>query len=234
LLNWKSRRKRVRKSNGFTLVEIIVAVTITVAILAIVYTTYSTALNSMENIRKRINVYGTARPVLDQMTRDISCAYFNADDERTAFVGTPDTLDFITLAHSRSSRDDKESDISEVGYFINTETDTPLLMRRESTYLDGEPLSGGDVSVIADNVTAVSFQYYGEDGWTDSWEALGEEDGGEGSGGEADEEEAFLPRAVSITLNITDGGEETWVFSTDTTIPLGGEKEKEEEEEEKK
>ena len=215
------------RNDGFTLIEIIVAITITVIILAIVYSSYSTVVISMENIRKRLDVYGTARPVLEQMSRDISCAYLNAEDDRTAFIGTVDSLDFITLAHRRSSGDAKESDISEVGFFISTELDTPLLMRRESTYLDGDPLSGGDVSVIADNVTSLSFQYYGEEGWTDSWEAQGEE-----GTGEEDEEKPFMPRAVSITLNIVDKEGEKWVFSTDTTIPLGGEKEEEEEEEE--
>jgi type II secretion system protein J len=227
------------RSGGFTLLEIIVAVTITVMILAIVYVSYSTALNSMESIRVRINVYGTVRPVLEQMTHDISCAYFNADDERTAFVGMSDSLDFITLAHRRSSRDDRASDLSEVGFFISEETGTPLLMRRESKYLDDEPLSGGDVSVIADNITAIAFQYYGEEGWTDSWDAVaeekveGEEETVETVGGE-EEEVPHLPKAVSITVSIADKEGETWVFSTDTTIPLGGEKKKEEEEEEKK
>lgn len=220
---------------GFTLLEIIVAITITVTILAIVYGSYSASLKSMENIRTRIDVYGTARPVLEQMTRDISCAYFNAEDERTAFVGTAESLDFITLAHRRSSRDERSSDLSEVGFFISEETDAPLLMRRESTYLDEEPLSGGDVSVIADNITSIAFQYYGEEGWTDSWDAVGEEEAEEeGAGTVAGDEEEIphMPRAVSITVSIADQDGETWIFSTDTTIPLGGEKEEEEEEEE--
>ena len=78
------------------------------------------------------------------------------------FVGqnsTPfDRVDFTAFAHRRILRDARESDKAEVGIFsyrtipdVAGKTD---LARREQTPIDLDPMRGGVINVLAENVEA--------------------------------------------------------------------------------
>jgi prepilin-type N-terminal cleavage/methylation domain-containing protein len=61
--------------NGFTLVEILVAMTIIVAILSMVYGSYFATSKSTRAYKSRIALFQQGRKVLGQMARQIRCSY---------------------------------------------------------------------------------------------------------------------------------------------------------------
>jgi len=67
--------------SGFTLVEILVAVTIIVAILSMVYASYFATSKSAQECKTRIALSGEGRKVLGQMARQIRCSYVGSARE---------------------------------------------------------------------------------------------------------------------------------------------------------
>jgi type II secretion system protein J len=61
--------------NGFTLVEILVAMTIIVAIVSMVYGSYFATSKSTQIYKSRIALFQQGRKVLGQMARQIRCSY---------------------------------------------------------------------------------------------------------------------------------------------------------------
>ncbi len=100
--------------------------------------------------------------------------------EKTAFVGKNsnqfDRIDFTAFAHRRTDRDSHESDQAEVGYFVVSDPDNAEnvdLVRREQSPIDYEPLKGGIVDVVAEDVEEFDVRYLdpltGQ--WVETWDS---------------------------------------------------------------
>ena len=77
------RQFRVRPLSGFTLIEILVAVTIMVTIVSMVYGSYFATAKSADVYKSLMTQSGRTRRVLDQMTRQIRCSYIGEIIEDT-------------------------------------------------------------------------------------------------------------------------------------------------------
>jgi general secretion pathway protein J len=100
---------------------------------------------------------------------------------KTAFVGRSaspyDRVDFTAFAHRRTERDARESDQAEVGYFVVPDPGVPDkmdLVRREQTPIDLDPLKGGVVNVVAEDVTEFHVRYLDPltSQWLDTWDSM--------------------------------------------------------------
>jgi len=74
--------KRLDK-NGFTLVELLVAVALIAAILSMVYGSYFATSKSAQTCKARITVSQQGRKTLEQMSRQIRCSYAGTVADRT-------------------------------------------------------------------------------------------------------------------------------------------------------
>jgi general secretion pathway protein J len=123
-----------------------------------------------------------AREAMQRIVRDLSCSFLSMhinaipalQTEKTALVGrasTPfDRIDFTAFAHLRTDRDAHESDQAEVGYFVVRDPDADDkmdLVRREQTPIDFDPLKGGIINVVAENVQEFHLRYL--DPMTSQW-----------------------------------------------------------------
>ena len=75
------RSKSVK--DGFTLVEILVAVTLIVTIVSMVYGSYLATAKSTEVYKAKMTVSSRTRKVLRQMAQQIRCSYVGKTDDRT-------------------------------------------------------------------------------------------------------------------------------------------------------
>jgi len=73
---------------GFTLVEILVAMTIIVTIVSMVYGSYFATARSTDVYKVRMTLSGQTRKVLRQMARQIRCSYIGKTQERSDSAGT--------------------------------------------------------------------------------------------------------------------------------------------------
>ena len=143
---------------------------------------------------------------------------YNPRKERivTQFLGEKDKVEFSSLNGNTLRKGSYVSDLVEVAYEVKNcqtwgkESSTvPCLWRRLSYYLDGDLESGGQSSVLLENVTSFKLRYlhldtYEEIKWEDRW--VSSINGPSWSRNK-------LPQAVEVTLEVqrpTDKKEKTF------------------------
>jgi general secretion pathway protein J len=210
-----------------TLLEVLVSI----AILAMVALLIHGAFDSMSRGKKgeamRAERAHQGRDAVLRMTRELSAVYLSMhvptnpalQTSKTAFVGRSsnpyDRIDFTAFAHRRTDRDAKESDQCEVGYFVVKDPDVPDkmdLVRREQTPIDLDPLKGGVVNVIAENVEEFDVRYLDPMTglWTETWDTM-----------QVTGQPNRLPLEVKITLvlkGVPNGP--SYPFTTKVFIPI--------------
>ena len=168
-----------------------------------------------------------AREALQRIVRDLSAAYLSMHvppvqalmTQKTAFVGRNslpfDRVDFTAFAHLRTDRDSHESDQAEVGYFVVKDPDVADkmdLVRREQTPIDFDPLKGGIVNVVAEDVEQFDLRYLdpmtGQ--WVETWDSM-----------QVTGQPNRLPLEVKITLSLKGIGEgPPYSYTTKVFLPI--------------
>jgi general secretion pathway protein J len=137
----------------------------------------------------RVDRARQGRDAMDRITREVSGAFLSMHNptnpslitRQTAFMATNgsnfDRLDFSSFAHRRIEKEAKESDQSEIGYFVVKDPDRDDkmdLVRREQAPGDYEPKKGGVVNVLAEDVELFDLRFLdpltGQ--WLESWDTM--------------------------------------------------------------
>ncbi len=221
------------RPGGFTVMEILIAVTLGSVILASLYGSYHMVVRTTANYSRVSDVYQTARIVLDTMAREISGAYQPLFAEKGAmFVGEEqwfagrenDTLRMVTTTCLQGSEEELGYDTYEVSYYLGTGEDAGLLLMKMSPYYSLEdPFENGEEMAIAENIRALNFQYYDGEERRESW--IWEDM----AMGEMEEDPPVLPFGVRITLAVGLPDEEPVRFTTTAFLPMTPRPEEEEE-----
>jgi general secretion pathway protein J len=183
-----TRRARAA-SRGMTLIEVMVAIGILAMIAVLIHGVIDSLARGKKAEGMRTDRAHEGREALQRIVRDLSAAYLSLHvpeipalvTEKTAFVGRSsipfDRVDFTAFAHRRTERDAHESDQAEVGYFVVGDPDVPEkmdLVRREQTPIDIDPLKGGVIDVVAEDVSEFHVRYLepltGQ--WVDTWDSM--------------------------------------------------------------
>lgn len=93
-----------RRLAGFTLLEMLVAIVIMLFFMGAVFGVYGAANRAMTLARDDAEVYQTGRVLLDQLNRELSCAYQASTATTCTLIGTNTNgtavnLTFVTSAH---------------------------------------------------------------------------------------------------------------------------------------
>lgn len=184
---------------GFTLIELLVAATIFAVVMASLFAAFRSGVLSSRNTEKNIQIYQTARLVLEQIDNDLrnSFAYRN---NLTGFSGTENELSFFTLVNFyRDGR--MSSEFGKVNLYSSLDReDRPVVLRKVFlglAALEGE--SDVEPEIMAEEAT-LSFRYgYLSTGkeadglkFKDSWAQ---------STDNPEEEKEKLPVAVEVSLS---------------------------------
>ncbi|MBW2182036.1 MAG: prepilin-type N-terminal cleavage/methylation domain-containing protein [Deltaproteobacteria bacterium] len=212
---------------GFTLLEVLIAVSILVIITGIVYSTFSSTITGVEIAREQSISNQTARIILDQMSKEFESAYLAQDsgkqDVSLGMVGIDreingrpaDTIHFTTLSGTSPGQNNIETDLCEVGYSLEAkeeELSTDLdeeakqrlaLFRREDVLIDDSIIDGGAVYQMADNIAELNITYKDIDG--NEFEAWDTVDG---------EQKGMLPGVITIRLVIMEKSGKENVYTT--------------------
>ncbi|MCC2601989.1 type II secretion system minor pseudopilin GspJ [Sphingopyxis yananensis] len=169
---------------GFTLVEMLVALALFAAIAAMGVTLLRSSVNSQESVQKRLSSMGGVNRLRAILAEDLAQALSRrtrdvAGAEVPAFVGTAEDMAFV---HGGAGGWEGRSapDVQRVRYALENGTWT----RAVQPMLDGTVMGKGDV--FARDIAQATLRYRdGRGGWHDMWPIA---DGTE------------LPRAVELTL----------------------------------
>jgi type II secretion system protein J len=145
----------------------------------------STKKSSFEDL----DTYNNIRAALSMIRTDLSQTFHVPYDElgsdvkqrilqnqpvaHTMFDGRKKELIFTTLSHRNYYRGRRESEQTEISYFLNGKQGRklPSLMKRESELIDGDLYQGGSIYTLLDDVVELEFNYWDEKTgkWVDDW-----------------------------------------------------------------
>jgi len=212
-----------KNTEGFTILEILLAVTLGAVILSALYWSYAAVVRSTRSYRAVSDLYQTARIVLDTMAREISGAFqplragedllFQAKDEWFSGLEA-DRLSMVTTTCLQGGAEEVGYDAFEVSYFRGHGDQAGMLLMLRSPYFNlEEPFEEGEEIVLAEGVRSLNFEYYDGEEWLETWDP---------------EEQEGLPFAVRITIGLGSKEEkEPLRFSTVASLPMTPKEEEE-------
>lgn len=168
-------------NQGFSLVEILVAVMILAIITSTIWLSFSASLDTQFETRQMDERIHEVRSALDRIAMEISMAYLSTQQSRdkrtqTLFLGKnlgdSDRIDFNSFSHLRMLKNAKESDQCELSYYTESDGENFILYRREDPLIDDDSESGGNRFILLENVTAFNLRYYDptRKSWVDDWD----------------------------------------------------------------
>jgi len=172
-------------SQGFTLLEVLLAMSILAMLVTVIYSSFSTASRSVESAELVRDETDLARTLIARLSQDIENADCANVADNPVFYGKKDEVETeggkrrhdslaMTTLTNFPRPDSKETELLEADYYFKEKADGKgySLMRREKRELTKEvkPLEGGVEYEITDQVDELRFRY-SDNGtiWLDEW-----------------------------------------------------------------
>lgn len=187
-------------NNGFTLIEMLVAVAISSVILLMVYTAYSSIIKTVNYGKKVSSYYQQLNTVLHRIDSDITDMYWKDNIKNLKMIcefdGKSSSMNFVTSEYHdyriilQSDGQYPSSDIHETGYYLKKSTDENMSLIRKTDINYNESFSeGGYEEELLTNVISLKFEFNYRSDWTEKWDTT---------------EKKRLPAAVRTTLEVVD------------------------------
>lgn len=174
-------------NKGFSLIEILVAVSISSILIIMIYTTQRSIMFSIRKMTGVADFYENVNLALRRIDKDISSTLYNRKNKKLFFIGENDFTDFnngkihfVTINYNsfntlgNSKKSFQSSDIKEVSYFLEQDPAYPevyLLMRREAIQYDDKHDQGGVSNIILENVVDINFEFLNRSSYDKSWDS---------------------------------------------------------------
>ncbi len=204
------QRKAPTFLTGFTLLEILISISILAVIMTFVYMSFFTAFRTKSYVEHRNEIYQIGNQIMSHLKRELASAYLDVTPAGTIspytyFVGVKDVwndnpmdkLFFTTMAHVNIpvGNEVQGSDYAAIGYDtqLNENKDAVYLIHREQPFFTADPLTQGPGFIITKSVQSFEIYYFdaGTKQWFDQWDTR-------------IQGQNHLPYAVLIQLVLTD------------------------------
>lgn len=172
---------RILKKNGFTLIEILIAIFILTMVLTTVYAAYTGTFRIVKDSKYTDGIYSMARGAMKRMTEDLesSCRHrdsfmFTSGKAETK-KGEFTELSFLSFAHL--DFDNKTpSGIAVISYFVEVDEEKEgcILKRKDELYLerDSKEEAAGGGYTLCDRLQSLIYKFYDGSGKEyDSWDS---------------------------------------------------------------
>ena len=197
----KLKADDIRPDNqGFTLLELLIAMTMMTIIAASLYTSMSIGFRARESAEKVVEKGRSVEIAVELIKGMLSSAMdpdgvlageFKGEDEEGDSGYAADTLTFYTGDYN-PEEDEAASDIEKVELSISVREDTEekVIVRKVTTNLLSPTTLDPDEEILCPNVRSMNLQYYDGSDWQDEWDSS--------------ENDNALPKAVKITIVLED------------------------------
>jgi len=182
------------QNKGFTLLELLIALTLLVLLSGTLYGTWFTVIKGRDSASARMENLREVRTTLDMLRRELASAFYNKDNKRLHFIvedrdsfGKPSSsLDFTTITTPLAGTA-PNSDIASVRYSPVENNGKIQLTREESDiYLANKPLTYPQM----EDLQGFLVECYNGSAWVKSWDTTLNN---------------AMPQAVRVTLTIQEG-----------------------------
>ena len=185
----------MRRARGFTLLEVLIAISIVGALLVIAFGGMRVAMAAWRQGETRVEAHQHIRAVAYTLTRALGAAYPYRATKGTSpelvvlFDASDKRLEFVTQSPPLALQ--APIAFTAVGIALE-EGDEPGLVIRERALPNRDPFTEGTVVMRDPGVTSLAFSFLDEDGnWVDAWNG---------------QDSKTIPRAVQLRLAVTLNG----------------------------
>lgn len=204
----------MRNIKGFTLIEILIALTVFAIIAGITSSTLYYAFNTRSRVNEQsdhLSILQLAVSLIQQDTAQTADRAVRANDLRLfpVFIGRSDYMEFTRDGDINPGSIEKRSTLQRVAYVCQANA----LIRRTWTTLDMPDRNVHEDKLLIDNLSGCHFSYLNQtlqvfpDWRTDAVEQ--------------NQNKEFLPKAVQFNLTLKDLGEINLLFSIPETLYAG-------------
>lgn len=213
-MNWSiSHRSFSSAERGFTLVEVLVAISILAILLTSVYGIFSSVSLARERLDADSAEYHRARVLFDRLGRELRGVYFRGRDRNLVFAGTSaddGTVELELTTSAVSPLSQTGTGIAKVRYLLVKDQEDVaagrVLMRSEHPVLEQVDEKAAGMMRLVPGIEAMTLRFYSNGQWQTEW------DGGT----------AGLPDLVEIALQLRSGGAEPIHFVSAFELPEEG------------
>lgn len=211
LIHLSSEKMPRRRSAGFTLIEILVAISIIAILMSAIYGIFTSVSVTKDRLDADSEAYHRARVIFDRLGREIRGAYVNPDNDSTLFRGgeTSEGGTFLELSTTAVSPLSSEgTGFALVRYALEDDREaddgSKVLLRMERPLLAGENINEQTAMRLAPGISVFRVRFYRDAAWHDNWDAA--TDG--------------LPALVEVSLVTADGNDQDVPFLTAFDLPV--------------
>ncbi|MDT8440030.1 MAG: type II secretion system protein GspJ [Desulfuromonadales bacterium] len=197
-------------SRGFTLVEILVAISILAVVLTSVYGMFASVSATGQRLQADSADYHRARVVFDRLGRELRGAYFRADRPALAFSGNSraDGSAELLLTTTAASPLSRGAGIARVRYLLAEDPEQDgagrvLLRSEQPAHAPEAPSDLADMMRLAPGIEALRLRFYAAGQWREEWD-------GQTTG---------LPELVEVDLRLRTGRPEPVRFVSAFELP---------------
>jgi len=202
---------------AFTLLELVVAITILSIITSFIYGVYTGSVRTIDKTSEKAELYNRARLVLDRMANELTSAatsvyepdepweaFFMGIDDKKSGIDYDD-IAFVTRANRGSYSFNGRPSLTRIEYYLdmkrgerkkNKSERKYTLYRIEDVIFHLEDLDPDKEEEFVDDCRGLNFEYLTKRGWVDEWDDI---DGGK-------QQKGKIPDAVRIKLTLADKG----------------------------
>lgn len=189
--------KKTTHKKSFTLIELLIAVTITTGILFSIYSAFNAGVLSYKKIDASFDVYQEARIIFNRLEIDLKNS-FPYKKDTSLFKGANNYLDFFTVMDIYD-KDKINIEVCRIKYQHDASTLKRMLFVANTAII--EDSTNPETEELSTNIKSISFQYAGKDK-TDKeaflWQANWPQD---------ETQQNQMPLAVKIKLTMIDNSE---------------------------
>ncbi len=169
-------RTNARAPHGFTLIEVLLAIAISAAVMVVVATSFIGILQAREKVNDQTESTEAGARILNLLQRDLEGLWYYNIKKNKVLLGrnhdiagfAADKIDFLTSTDAANfvldttERSQKPS-ICEVGYWLKPNAETAGLMelwRREDPLVDDDLTTQGTFQLVHDRIRSFNITYY--------------------------------------------------------------------------
>jgi general secretion pathway protein J len=214
--------RRYRK-NGFTLLEILMAISIFAIVITLAYGSYRATFRIIDATEAQAEISTKAGIAMDRIVSDLGSLYLGSSgflqgEPQTLGSREADTMRFTSTAHLVLNRNEQAAGYATISYTVEEDPQTKelRLFRLDQAFrpVEGEEPDTKRGLLLCDGLQEVKFIYHGKkEGGQDNWDSKEIE--------QADTKGQKLPEWIEISLLFTNPGfeDKTTRFTTGVTFP---------------
>lgn len=217
-------QSRPSSNHGFTLLEILMAISIFAIVVSLAYGSYRSTFRIIDQTESQTEIYNQARITMDRISCDLSALYLGSSGflqgkPQTLGNKEADSIQFTSTAHLVLNREEQPAGYATISYTVEEDSETRelSLFRHDLAFRPAETneqAAVGHGTLLCDGLQEVRLLYYGNKGeQKDSWDSK--------EIAEADTNAQKLPDRIEISLLFADpsAGGKPIRFTTATTFP---------------